>query len=127
MPANNQQCLNDSIIDTERSHGEITGYSPLGFPHCCLGKARFTLFYQPPRTFRGILLSHVKREQMRCSVLEAGMDGREEEEWRLEKKDSPEERGEAHRHWSRKRKDTHQRPRVCGGLARKCHFQPSVS
>lgn len=101
VPANNQQCLNDSIIDTERSHGEITGHSPLGFPHCCLGKARFTLFYQPVRTFRGILLSHVNREQMRCSVLKAGMDGKEEE-WRLEKKDSPEERGEAHRHSSRK-------------------------
>lgn len=38
MPANNQQCLNDSIIDTERSRGEVTGHSPLGFPHDCLGK-----------------------------------------------------------------------------------------
>lgn len=34
-PANSQQCLNDSIIDTERSHREITGHSPLGFTQCC--------------------------------------------------------------------------------------------
>ncbi len=31
-PANSQQCLNDSIIDTERSSSEIAGHSPPGFP-----------------------------------------------------------------------------------------------
>lgn len=34
-PANSQQCLNDSIIDTARSHREITGHCPLGFTQCC--------------------------------------------------------------------------------------------
>lgn len=61
MPANSQQCLNDSIIDTERSHSEITGYSPLGFGHCCLGRARLTLSYQPTSACGGILWSHVYR------------------------------------------------------------------
>lgn len=29
-PANNQQCLNDSIIDSERSRGGATGHPPIG-------------------------------------------------------------------------------------------------
>lgn len=108
MPANSQQCLNDSIIDTERSHSEITGYSPLGFGHCCLGKARLTLSYQPTSACGGILWSHVYRK-VQCT--RGGKGDKEKEErqpWRVR--------------WDTqtltlKRKNTHQCPWVCGGSA----------
>lgn len=120
VPANNQQCLNDSIIDTERSRGEVTGHSPLGFPYHCLGKVSSI---SQPRMLRGASLSHLGR---RLEVLKVRdrLGGRREGERRAP-------RGEADRGSSggKKGEGHTSAPTYVSAedWPRKCDSQPPVS
>lgn len=90
MPANNQQCLNDSIIDTERSRGKVTGHSPLGFHYHCLGKGSVSSINPRRRLEAPCWVAWTEHGQRAQGAQGKGQVG-EEEEWKPEKKDGHEE------------------------------------
>lgn len=127
VPANNQQCLNDSIIDTERSRGKVTGHSPLGFHYHCLGKGSVSSINPRRRLEAPCWVAWTEHGQRAQGPQGKGQVG-EEEEWKREKKDGHEEEEKHTDTRLGKKGRAHFSAHVSvEDWPRKCHFQSPVS